>query len=137
MFYKKNLSSFLTFLICPLTFAQSQNDLIKGYWAIQPLVNGIANVVSLDGKETTTNYAFECDFQNKTSKPTGAAEVSKYKIENNNLYLIYPNEEGNQTLHIKSLEKDKMTLEQSLFETHVLTFEYQRFDVVKNLCPIK
>ena len=104
---------------------------------MQPLVNGIANVVYLDGKETTTIYAFECDFQNQTSKPTNAAEVSKYKIDNNNLYLIYPNEEENQTLHIKSLEKDKMTLEQSLFETHVLTFEYQRVDGVKNLCPIK
>ena len=137
MFYKTILSTFLTFLICPLAFAQPQNDLIKGYWTMQPWVNGIANVVYLDGKETTTNYAFECDFQNKTSKPTGAAEVSKYKIENNNLYLIYPNEEENQTLHIKSLEKDKMTLEQSLFETHVLTFEYQRVDGVKNLCPIK
>lgn len=137
MFYKTILSTFLTFLICPLAFAQPQNDLIKGYWAMQPLVNGIANVVYLDGKETTTNYAFECDFQNQTSKPTNAAEVSKYKIDNNNLYLIYPNEEENQTLHIKSLEKDKMTLEQSLFETHVLTFEYQRVDGVKNLCPIK
>lgn len=137
MFYKTILSTFLPFLICPLAFAQPQNDLIKGYWAMQPLVNGIANVVYLDGKETTTNYAFECDFQNQTSKPTNAAEVSKYKIDNNNLYLIYPNEEENQTLHIKSLEKDKMTLEQSLFETHVLTFEYQRVDGVKNLCPIK
>lgn len=137
MFYKTILSTFLPFLICPLAFAQPQNDLIKGYWAMQPLVNGIANVVYLDGKETTTNYAFECDFQNQTSKSTNAAEVSKYKIDNNNLYLIYPNEEENQTLHIKSLEKDKMTLEQSLFETHVLTFEYQRVDGVKNLCPIK
>ena len=132
---KKNIYIACSILfITSNTFAQ-KSDLLQGYWAMLPLNNGIANVAYLDGKDTATLYPFECDFKNKTVSSPEPPEVSKYKIKNNSLYLLYPDEAANQTLVIKSLKKDQLVLEQTFLENYALTYTYQNVEGIKNLCP--
>ena len=132
--FKKNL--FILFSFCCTTtnlFAQN-NNLLTGYWAMQPLNNGIANVIYFDGNGTTTLYPFECDYSNK-SVNTSEAEAAKYEVEDNKIHLIYPDPESNQTLIIKKLETSLLVLEQPIFEEHTLKFEYQKVKSLNHLCP--
>lgn len=129
-----NSIPFLTICYATSTMA-NQNQSIQGYWAMQPLNNGIANVVHFDQNNTSTLYSFQCDFKYKTASIPEPPEVSNYVIENNSIHLIHKNSEYNQTLNIKKLEKNRLVLEQGITSDFKLSLSYQRVDRIKNLCP--
>ena len=128
--------SLLTFFAVTNTFAY-EDKYLKGFWAMKPLVNGIANVDYYDGNNKNTLYIFTCDFNHKTSSSNEEPEEADYHVKDGIIYLNYPElgKEFKREFKIKALSKNNLVLEEEVLPEIVLTFEYERVDSVKNLCP--
>lgn len=114
-------------------FAYEQSEII-GYWAMQPLNNGIANVANFDYQGNATLYSFECDFKKHTFT-VGEKEQNQYKLNGDTIQL-FDGEEPLFNLKIITLTDKKMSLQQSFNSSSSLTFEYVRVKELKPLCPV-
>nr|WP_174507178.1 hypothetical protein [Acinetobacter sp. Marseille-Q1620] len=137
----KNIKLTVTALLAGIVICSTpqaladKNKLIQGYWAMIPLNNGIANVAYFGENGDATLYPFLCDFKSRTFSSPEQPEISKYEVKNNTIYLFYKDIDDNQKLAIKKLDQKHLVLEQLHTPQFSSTFEYQRVDRIKSLCP--
>ncbi len=127
-------SSLSVALLSTHAFANTAQDLTGGYWAMQPLNNGIANVAQFK-QGVASLYTFSCDF-NTGETEVGETVKSTFKLTEDNTIELYDDSgELEQALKIVALSADKMTLEQAITPDFKLTFDYNKTDKLEPICP--
>ncbi len=113
------------------------SDKLIGIWAMQPLSNGIANVVEFSKDGKVTNNMFYCDSLKKSYNKEGV-EVSRYEVEENGVYIL--NLE-NQTivetaLVVDHINEQSMSVRQLVDPENAIRISYIRVETIEPLCRL-
>lgn len=127
---KKSTTLTLSLLLFPVTaFAFTSSDL-EGHWAMKPLNNGVANVISFDGKGGLTLHPFECTAGGKFKK-SGSKEKFEYGISDSSIHLSSSGEPVEE-MKVSNFGDGEMT---AMEVGAGLTFTYVKVNQAKPVCP--
>ena len=120
----------IVFLAIPFPVLGFEKQDLHGIWAMIPLNNGIANVVTLDKDGVNKHYTAQCTDKNghySISEP----DIGKYKVSNNQ--LVITDDDGNLVTELKILfvSQSEMKLGQDDF-----VLKYNKTKQVKPLCDL-
>ena len=124
----------LSLFIYNNAFSYNAADL-KGFWAMKPLDNGMANVGYFDGKTKSILYSFTCDFNQQAVISEEEPEEAHYEVKDDVIYLSYPDLDD---MFSRELKFEKISDTQLLMEERhpnfVSTYEYVKMNEAKSLC---
>lgn len=135
----KKLILFYAFLIMLSSCSSISTNIVKheskvipsinGRWAMQPLQNGIANVIEFTKDGKINLYPFNCK-----DKSSDKVESSLYTIDNERKIRIDSNGKISE-LNLISINSNEMSLGQSI-GADLLTFSYVKVGLISPLCTL-
>lgn len=108
--------------------AEVNQEQLLGIWAMQPLNNGIANVVEFTADGKSNLHAFNCQ---EPGQPE--VEVSDYRVSEDGKTIHVTSPYESFDLQVLSFAPAAMQLGMEI-EGHQLQFSYLKRDKIESLC---
>lgn len=114
------------------------SDKLIGIWAMQPLSNGIANVIEFSKDGKITNNMFRCDWLKKSYDNDGV-EISRYEVEENGVYILNLNNQSEieTALVVDYINENSMSVRQLIDPENAIRISYIKVETIKPLCRLK
>lgn len=114
------------------------SDKLIGIWAMQPLSNGIANVIEFSKDGKITNNMFRCDWLKKSYDNDGV-EISRYEVEENGVYILNLDNQSviETALVVDYINENSMSVRQLIDPQNAIRISYIKVETIKPLCRLK
>lgn len=114
------------------------SDKLIGIWAMQPLNNGIANVIEFSKDGKITNNMFRCDWLKKSYDNDGV-EISRYEVEENGVYILNLDNQSviETALVVDYINENSMSVRQLIDPQNAIRISYIKVETIKPLCRLK